>query len=203
MTLRKVQLVVSNQVVGGQFYHATSFPHRDRDKNGIWDIYNVPVYYLYIKGSDEKGRRISKAWRVLRFMPYWNDPSDPNPHYLQEGWVVAGLCSHPNQPVAQYKRFYRVHSAPSKYDGAIVIKNSFYIHAGPSSIPIAPEGVYGSAGCIEVIGNFYEFKNQIKQLSGSQKTADDAIADLVKQRKLYVEIEHAVPPNLINNLIEH
>ncbi len=60
--------------------------------------------------------------------------------------------------------------------------------------------VGGAAGCVEIIGSFSEFKNQIKELSGStQADADSAISELVSDKKLYIEIEYATPPNIREN----
>lgn len=204
MSLRKVEIIVSSQRSGSEFYKANSYPHRDRDRNNEPDVYRVPVYFLYLKGENEHGMPITMTWKVLRFMPYWNDPTFPNPHYLTKGWTVAGLHELSYRKVTKYKRNYQVHSAHSIYEGAIVLKKSFYIHAGPSQIPDAPEGTYGSAGCIEVIGNFYDFKKNIKELSGSSlDNVDDAIEELVSNGLLYVQIDYATPPNLSDNLITH
>ena len=50
------------------------------------------------------------------------------------------------------------------------------------------------------IGSFSEFKDQVKELSGStQVDADSAISELVFYKKLYIEIEYATPPNIKAN----
>lgn len=97
----------------------------------------------------------------------------------------------------EYKKDYEVHNLYSEHHGAIVLKSTFYIHAGPEELTSFG---WGAAGCVEIIGSFSEFKNQIKELSGStQADADSAISELVSDKKLYIEIEYATPPNIREN----
>ena len=50
---------------------------------------------------------------------------------------------------------------------------------------------------MKIIGNFDNFKNDIRKLSGSDKTdPHDAILELVSARKLYVKVDYAEPPNI-------
>lgn len=168
------------------------------------DIYSVPVYFLFLKGKDENGILKTRVWKVLRFMPYLNDPLNYDNRYGQKGWTVAGLHKLPLQQVREYKRHYSVHSAQTIYRGAIVLKGSFYIHAGPDKIPNATNAIYGSAGCIEIIGNFNLFKEDIRELSGSDnKIADDVIEELIKKGLLFVQIEQATPPDLLKRILQH
>jgi hypothetical protein len=54
---------------------------------------------------------------------------------------------------------------------------------------------------VEIIGNFESFKKDIQNLAGSNASdAGDAILALVEQRKLFVTIEQALPPDLKANL---
>jgi hypothetical protein len=55
---------------------------------------------------------------------------------------------------------------------------------------------FGSAGCIEIIGNYEEFKQAIVQLSGiSGLSLDNTIQKLVNERKLVVIIKPAQVPD--------
>ena len=204
MPLKRVEICISNQMSGNDFYCAKSYPHTDKDRNGRMDTYSVPVYFLFIKGKDENDILKIRVWKVLRFMPYWNDPLNYDNRYRQKGWTVAGLHKLPLQKVSEYKKDYSVHSATTIYKGAIVLKGSFYIHAGPDKIPDATNAIYGSAGCVEVIGDFNLFKEDIRELSGSDnKIADDAIEELIRKGLLYVQIEQAPPPDLLKRIIQY
>ena len=70
MSLRKVEIIVSSQHSGSEFYKANSYPHRDRDRNNEPDVYRVPVYFLYLKGENEHGfynRRTNSNRALFRF----------------------------------------------------------------------------------------------------------------------------------------
>ena len=85
----------------------------------------------------------------------------------------------------------------TKQQLATILGGTFYIHAGPEDLTHIG---WGAAGCVEIIGSFSEFKDQVKELSGStQVDADSAISELVFYKKLYIEIEYATPPNIKAN----
>ena len=174
---------------------AKSYPCSDMDKNSKIELYGVPVYYVYIKGTDDKGQSVKYTWKALRFMPYYNPPNFSS--YKTIGWVNSGLHKLNRQPAPEYKKAYEVHNTYSQHNGAIVLKGTFYIHAGPEDLTHIG---WGAAGCVEIIGSFSEFKDQVKELSGStQVDADSAISELVFYKKLYIEIEYATPPNIKAN----
>ena len=136
----------------------------------------------------------------MRFFPYWNNPTKPNPHYKTLGWVNAGLHALTKRSVPTYKPDYGVRNRQSPFAGAIVMRGSFYIHAGPQTL--AEEG-WGSAGCVEIVGNFDEFKDDIQFLSGSATPdARGAILELVKAKKLFIQVDHATPPNLKSKVVK-
>ncbi|HOI53465.1 MAG TPA: hypothetical protein PLN02_13880, partial [Azonexus sp.] len=59
---------------------------------------------------------------------------------------------------------------------------------------------FGSAGCIEIIGNYDDFKNAIAELSGlPTASSDSAIQALVAAGKLSVVIQGAKVPDIRNN----
>ena len=179
----------------GDTYYAKSYPCSDMDKNSKIELYGVPVYYVYIKGTDDKGQSVKYTWKALRFMPYYNPPNFSS--YKTIGWVNSGLHKLNRQPAPEYKKAYEVHNTYSQHNGAIVLKGTFYIHAGPEDLTHIG---WGAAGCVEIIGSFSEFKDQVKELSGStQVDADSAISELVFYKKLYIEIEYATPPNIKAN----
>ena len=147
------------------------------------------------KGTDDKGQSVKYTWKALRFMPYYNPPNFSS--YKTIGWVNSGLHKLNRQPAPEYKKAYEVHNTYSQHNGAIVLKGTFYIHAGPEDLTHIG---WGAAGCVEIIGSFSEFKDQVKELSGStQVDADSAISELVFYKKLYIEIEYATPPNIKAN----
>ena len=60
---------------------------------------------------------------------------------------------------------------------------------------------WGSAGCVEIIGDFSNFLKDIKIISGSTKSdTHKSILDLVKAKKFFVEVEYEVPPDFRSNL---
>lgn len=190
--IREVVVVLTNNITGT--YEARSYPNDDYDGNGMIELYEVDVYEILIKGADENGNSIVKKWEAPRFMPYWNSPQDPDPHYKHLGWINAGLYSPKTITVPRYKKDYELQNRLSNFKGAIVLQGSFYIHAGPAD---KQDFGCGSAGCIEIIGNFDDFKTDIMKLSGIEnRTADEAIGMIVQNKKLKVKIEAATPPDI-------
>ena len=197
-SLRDVSIVVSNVKFSNKktnkpiFYLARSYPDDDRDNNGRIEVYHVPVYKVFINGIGPGGAQVRKEWKALRFMPYWNDPKSPDKHYRTKGWVIAGLHNLAKKKVTIYNPSYGTQNRHSPFSGAIQMRDSFLIHAGPRNLQ---ESAWGSSGCVEIIGNFDDFKKDIAELSGSSKqNAGDAISELVSARKFYVQVDHAVPP---------
>ena len=74
MKLRDVDIIISGTKTGDTYY-AKSYPCSDMDKNSKIELYGVPVYYVYIKGTDDKGQSVKYTWKALRFMPYYNPPN--------------------------------------------------------------------------------------------------------------------------------
>ncbi len=191
--LRDVYITVSDTTTGDT-YRSRSYPDDDYDDNGRIELYNTPVYRLYVDGEDDRGNKVSKSWKALRFMPYWNDPNSPSKKYRSKGWVNAGLHQLSKRAVQRYNPSYGVQNRYSPFAGAIQMRNSFLIHAGPETL-LQKDWGWGSAGCVEIVGDFDDFKADIQSLSGSLKTdAGEAIEELVKARKLWVEVKLAKPP---------
>jgi hypothetical protein len=175
-------------------YEARSYPHDDMDGDGRIELYATPICYVYIDGFDRDGKAVRREWNALRFMPFYNKRSDPSEEYTQLGWANSGLRYVGRQPVPDYLPDYEVHNRYSEYGGALVVRGSFFIHAGPSEIS---EFGWGAAGCVEVIGNFDKFKGDILELAGSaEPDLDKGIGALVAARKLFVQYEQAQSPNL-------
>jgi hypothetical protein len=66
---------------------------------------------------------------------------------------------------------YKVHSFPSREDGAWQVHKNFLIHDGPDD-PL--NELYATAGCIEVCGGpsgFVAFNKFVVEASGSQKSS--------------------------------
>jgi len=191
MAYRDVLITVSNQTIV-QKYYARSYPMNDRDHDGRSDKYEVPVYKVFIKGVDSSGTKVVKEWTALRFMPFWNDPQNPSSYYKSKGFISSGLITFPKQIIKNYLRGYEIHNTTSPEIGAIQLKGNFLIHAGPVSLAQAG---WGSAGCIEIIGNFTAFRREILQLANCFiSELQSAMESIVNARKLSVEIEHAASP---------
>lgn len=58
MKLRDVDIIISGTKTGDTYY-AKSYPCSDMDKNSKIELYGVPVYYVYIKGTDDKGQSVN------------------------------------------------------------------------------------------------------------------------------------------------
>lgn len=192
MAARQVVIVVTNTIVG--YYEARSYPDDQKDASGYYNLYKVPIYRILVTGKDDTGKAVSGEYRAPRFMPYFNNPKRPSPHYKTLGWVNCGLSSTRRVVISQYRKDYQVQNRFSPGIGAIVVHDTFYIHAGPAT----PSDVgFGSAGCIEIIGNFDVFKDAIVRMSGiAGVSRDNAITQLVKERKLIVEIQQARVPDI-------
>jgi hypothetical protein len=196
MAGRAVEIVVTNNVVAQ--YEARSYPDQQTDSNGRYNLYLVPVYRIQVIGTDAANAKASIDFTAPRFMPYYNDPKHPDPHYKAIGWVNAGLSSARRVVVPRYKPEYAVQNRYSPGRGAIVVKGAFYIHAGPASLH---DVGFGSAGCIEIIGDYNQFKQRIAELSGfSPALPDAAIQQLVSSGKLVVTIQAAKAPDIKKNV---
>lgn len=201
MSLRVVDVVVSNKRTG-EDYEAKSYPNWDHNNDGLYEFYKTPVYYVYIDGTSDAGARERRTWKAPRFMPYWNDPKAPDPHYKSHGFTNSGLTYVPRKAVKLYNRHYEVHNTFSPFGGAIQIQGSFLIHAGPENL--AASG-WGAAGCVEVMGDFEGFKADILALAGWKGSPpfltapdhDGGLAALVDAQKLFVTVEKATAPNLL------
>jgi hypothetical protein len=196
MALKQVVIVVTDAIVG--YYEARSYPDEQKDSAGYYNLYKVPVYRILVNGTDVDGNKLSSDFRAPRFMPYYNNPKSPSPHYSAKGWVNCGLSSARKVVVSRYKEDYQVQNRYSPGVGAIVVHKSFYIHAGPASLT---DVGFGSAGCIEIIGNYDVFKRAIALTAGiTTGSSDSAIQQLVKAGKLIVEIQPARVPEIKSNV---
>jgi hypothetical protein len=192
MSTKSVVITISNQKTT-DIYLAKSYPSRDFDHNGMYELYKTPIYEVFIDRFDQDGTTTRKAWTAIRFAPYYNDPKQPDARYRHRGWANAGLHHLAKKPVTSYDPYYKTHNAYSAHSGAIQMRNSFLIHAGPETLG---NSGWASAGCVEIIGSFSQFKGDIAALSGiSASTVDATLLALVKVRKLFVQVEYAVPPD--------
>ena len=195
MGLKDVLITITGRLTGDTYY-ARSYPDDDIDNNDRIELYETPVYWVTIQNDT-----IKREWKALRFMPYWNDPNNPDPRYKFKGWTNAGLSDAITRMViTNYNKDYRVSNRPSPYDGAIRIKGSFLIHAGPRTMD---DLGWGSAGCVEIIGDFNSFKKDICDLSGSTiSNVDDSLLSIVKKRKLILSLEYAKRPDLKSKFLK-
>ena len=198
---RAVDVIVSAKK-SGENYEARAYPIDDVNDDGLIEYYKAPVYYVYVVGTNANGVREKREWKAPRFMPYNNPAGERHDNeYKTNGFITAGLSSVPRFAVGMYKPDYEVHNRYSPFGGAIVVKGGFFIHAGPESIQ---DSGWGSAGCVEVFGNFDDFKKDILELAGSHNTGSpEAInaemSRLVGAHKLFVTYENAARPNVKAN----
>lgn len=188
-------LITVTGTLTGDTYLSRSYPDDDYNDNGKIELYSTPVYKIAIQNVNDSSKK--KEWKALRFMPFWNNPLSPSSSYKARGWINSGLTSVPKKKVTLYDKDYEVHNTTSPYGGAFQIQGNFLIHAGPSNIN---ESGWGAAGCVEIIGSFDDFKKDIADLAGIKyKTLHEAMLNIVKSGKLFVEVLHATRPNLKSN----
>lgn len=191
--LRDVVIVVSNQKTA-DVYYAKSYPDPDFDNDGRRERYRTPIYKVFLKSRSAVGESVQKDWQALRFMPFWNDPKQPTKTYRARGWVNSGLPHIAMMPVPAYLKDYKVHNSVSHFSGAIQIKGNFLVHAGPAS---ATDYGWGAAGCIEIVGNFDDFRRDILQMAGStQADIHVGMQQLVSARQLYIQVDLDTAPDL-------
>ncbi len=190
---REVVIVVSS-IKTPDIYLARSYPQDDIDDNGLIELYRTPIYKVFIDGTDNTGHRARKEWTALRFMPYWNNPKNRDRRYASTGWINSGLPYVPKTAIQQYLPHYEIHNSVSAFEGAIRVHGSFLIHGGPET-PVADQ--WGAAGCVEIIGNFDDFRRNIIELSGLLKTdLHKGMNEIVRERKLFVQYDLATVPQL-------
>lgn len=186
--MKSVSIIISGEKTG-DVYYASSYPHHDMDNDSHSESYATPVYKVYLSSGDRR-----KEWKALRFMPFWNDPKKPS-SYRTKGWLTAGLSlGMLLQKIVYYNPNYQTLNRPSPHDGAFQINGNFLIHSGPSTLM---ERGWGSAGCVEIVGNFKHFKEEIVSLAGIiHAKVDQALQTLVRTRNPFVEVKYAPRRNL-------
>jgi hypothetical protein len=196
VSTRTVIIRVTSKLLGT--YEARSYPHDSRVDPSRIELYRVPVYEIWVGHAGTSGISVDAKFQATRFMPFWNDPTHPTPHYSARGWINAGLAHTRRIVVSRYLQRYAVQNRYSPGRGAIVLTGSFYIHAGPA---IASDFGFGSAGCVEIFGDFDDFKDALASLAGgSAHTSDWAIQELINHHRLIVDIERAAVPDIKSNL---
>ena len=106
-------------------YEARSYPDEQEDASGLIPLYQVPVYKIFVKGTDASNNDKVFEFIAPRFMPYFNNPYRPDPHYRTKGWGNAGLASPRTVVASQYKQNYEVRNRYSPGRGAIVVQGTF------------------------------------------------------------------------------
>lgn len=192
MKLRRVTIIVTSDIVGS--YEARSYPDEQKTPNNEFPLYRVPVYTIRVRGTDTNGTDVMRDFIAPRFMPYYNDPKNPHAEYKTLGWADSGLSSARRVIVPEFISDYEVQNRYSPGRGAFVVYQTFYIHAGPADLNDAG---FGSAGCIEIVGDFDVFKKTIADLSGAlTRNVSEAIQHLVAAGLLVVEVREAAVPDL-------
>jgi hypothetical protein len=67
MEVRPVKIIVTENVVGT--YEARSYPDDQRDKDGYYNVYSVPVYSILVEGLDNHGKSktMKFIWRANNY----------------------------------------------------------------------------------------------------------------------------------------
>ncbi|MDX2024373.1 MAG: hypothetical protein SF187_29290 [Deltaproteobacteria bacterium] len=155
MALRKIRLVVGAAPIGVAY--TWSYPNFDGK------TYVIPTYELKVLGHDQFHRPVSKTFEVIRFGVH-RKSGNPKPY-------TVGLSQHHTYVIHRWIPTYKVHSFPSREDGAWQVHGNFLIHDGPDD-PLTQ--LYATAGCIEVCGGpsgFVMFNKFLVEISGSVKSS--------------------------------
>ena len=189
--LKPVEITITNKKVGK--YFARSYPVDRADDNGLTPVYDVDLFEIWIGSAENKSIFIEKGYR---FTPVLETNGT---------WIAgAGLQGPLKVIVKRYKPDYKIHNSEVYKDdwGAIVIKDTFYIHYGADNEE--DEGA-GAKGCVGIIGSFKNFKKEINIVSGYFKGDDSSeelnkgILCLVEQRKLKITIQYSQSPSFNKN----
>jgi len=154
MSLRKIALTVGSAPVGTAY--TWSYPNSDRQ------VYVVPTYGLTVVGKDALGIEVRRVFEVLRFGIH-RTIGNTTPR-------IVGIRHHCRYVIRRWIPTYKVHSFPSREDGAWQVHGNYLIHDGPDD---PKTQLYATAGCIEICGGpagFVAFNQFLVQLSGTTKS---------------------------------
>jgi hypothetical protein len=157
MRLRPIRLTVESHPVGSAF--TWSYPNSDGN------IYVIPTYALTVVGRSESNVEVRRVFEVLRFGVH-RTVGNPEPR-------VVGISQHDSYVIRRWIPTYKVHSFPSREDGAWQVHGNYLIHDGPDD---PRTQLYATAGCIEICGGpsgFVAFNQFIVALAGSTKSSFD------------------------------
>jgi hypothetical protein len=151
MRLRKIDLTVGSVPIGTAY--TWSYPNSDGQ------VYVVPTYGLTVVGMDASGIEGRRVFEVLRFGVH-RTIGNTTPR-------IVGLSHHYRYVIRRWIPTYKVHSFPSREDGAWQVHGNYLIHDGPDD---PKTQLYATAGCIEICGGpdgFVAFNRFLVQLSGT------------------------------------
>ncbi len=148
----------------------------------------LPTYRLSVSGKDAKNNLLVEHFEVFRFGVLCKDGITA---------TVVGLADHQVHRIKTWIPTYRVHSAPSKEDGAWQVYGNFLIHDGPDG---PGDGLYASIGCIEVMGRqgFFRLNSLLISLCGPTSTSRaEQLAEIGRSGKLTITYDRATRPPLV------
>ncbi len=151
-------------------------------------VFVLPTYRLRISGKDDKNTPVVQHFEVFRFGVQCNDGITAR---------VVGLADQQVHRIKTWIPTYRVHSAPSKEDGAWQVYGNFLIHDGPDG---PADGLYASIGCIEVMGRqgFFRLNSLLISLCGpTSSNRADQLAEIGRSGKLTITYDRATRPPLV------
>ena len=188
---RRVTITVSG-ISNGNTYIAKTYPQRSSR------YFIVPVYNITVSGTNNEGKEVSQSWQVLRFMPFLNENPQATGYKTKtsETPIMAGLADKREHPIQRYIPEYEIHNTFSEENGGFVITGSFMIHDGPDNLQ-SDAGMWGAAGCMEVVGEkgFSKMKEFIFSISGSEnKNIDKGLQELVDSKNLWLNLEGTSRP---------
>jgi hypothetical protein len=181
MSLRKIQLAVESRPVGTAY--TWSYPNSDGK------VYVIPTYRLTVDGHDSAGAPVRRLFDVLRFGVH-RTQGNPTPR-------IVGISTHQRYVIRRWIPTYKVHSFPSREDGAWQVHGNYLIHDGPDN---PQTQLYATAGCIEICGGpngFVAFNDHIIALSGSNKsTTAQKLAEIGGSGCMTITYLPATPPKV-------
>lgn len=179
--MRNVHLEVGNKEIGTA--KTWAYPN-----GAALGVFTLPTYALTVRGMNGKGGAVVKTFEVFRFGLLCKDPAS--------GASVVGLANAQSHIIKAWLPHYRVHSAPSREDGAWQVYDNFLIHDGPDDTQdkVSP---YASIGCIELCGpqQFIALNDLIIELSGpSAAKRADQLAEIGRSKTIEIKYLPAKRP---------
>lgn len=181
MPVRSINVTVTSRTQGKSY--VKSYKHDDGK------VYEVPLYVVSVRGTDDQGQPVSREFRAIRFAVKRDSLSDAA--------STVGLAESQQYVVPQWLPDYVLHSTQTAEVGAWQVSGNYLIHDGPDD-PLDATNLYGGYGCIEIADGplgFDKFNDFILSISGATNTTrKEKLLAVGASGKLRIVYEEAARP---------